>query len=148
MPNATVSQEVVRKQLHSLEGAWIEVKQLPFGKMLERRDKASRFMQELDPRARNANMKVQIDIMNEWSRRFDFKECIVDHNLEDANGGKLDFGNPMTFDILDPKVGSEIERIIDELNQEDEQDLEDFPKSLTSSSVDNGKKLSDISQDS
>jgi hypothetical protein len=148
MPNATVSTDVVKKELKSCEGAWVELRQLPFGKMLERRDKASRFMQELDPRARNANMKVQIDIMNEWSRRFDFKECIVDHNLEDAQGNQLNFGNPMTFDILDPKIGAELERLIDELNQEDEQDLEDFPNALTSSSEDNGKPQIAATQES
>src|SRR5262245_9652619 len=140
MPNATVSQEAIKYSLKSLDGAWVELRQLPFGKMLIRRDKATRMLQELDPRAtRESTFKVQIDILNEWGRRFDFKECIVDHNLEDSSGAKLDFGNPITLDILDPRVGAEIEAYIDELNGENEQDLEDFRKRPTSSSEDNGR---------
>lgn len=120
MPNATISDEAVRKELKSLPEGFVMLRQLPFGRILTRRDKASRFLQQMNPNSKPGDItQLQIDILNEASRQYDFANCIVDHNLEDRFGNKLDFGNPMTLDILDPKVGQEIERYIDELNQEE-----------------------------
>lgn len=120
MPRATVNSEATRVDLKSLAGGFVTLRQLPFGQMLSRRDRAARFLQEVNPRARQDDIShVQIDILNEASRIYDFKHCIVDHNLEDDQGNKLDFANPMTLQVLDPKVGAEIEREIDKLNRED-----------------------------
>lgn len=141
MPNATVQQETIRKDLKSLIGAWVELKPLPFGQTLERRDKATQMSMEQEVRdggrrrSKQEQAKFIIDTLNTWSVAYDFKHCIIDHNLEDAQGQKLDFGNPMTLQILDPRVGQEIERYIDELNnEEDEEELQDFIKLHTSSS--------------
>jgi hypothetical protein len=120
MPKATVSQDVVRKDLKSCPDGWVELRQLPFGQMLTRRDKASRLVQEARPNAKQNDMvRVQFEILHEWSNQYDFKHCIVDHNLEDDEGQKLDFGNPMTLQVLDPKIGAEIEGYITEMNQEE-----------------------------
>ena len=113
MPKATVSQDTVKKELKSLPEGFVTLRPLPFGLLLQRRDNAS-----------NLSMKggtdnVDINLMQRWSRQFEFQHCIVDHNLEDENGSKLDFGNDMTFDALDPKIGQEIEKYIDELNGEE-----------------------------
>jgi hypothetical protein len=120
MPRATVNQEATRVDLKSLPGGFVMLKQLPFGQMLSRRDRAARYLQEINPRAaRDDISKIQIDILNEASRIYDFKHCIIDHNLEDEHGNKLDFGNAMTLQVLDPKIGAEIETEIDKLNRED-----------------------------
>jgi hypothetical protein len=120
MPRATVNSEATRVDLKSLPGGFVMLKQLPFGQMLSRRDKAARYLQEVNPRAaRDDISKIQIDILNEASRIYDFKNCIIDHNLEDDQGNKLDFGNAMTLQVLDPKVGAEIEREIDKMNRDD-----------------------------
>ena len=120
MPKATVSNETVRKELQTCPGGWVELRQLPFGQMLVRRDKASRMIQEVRPNAKKTDVQhVEFDILHEWANRYDFKHCIVDHNLEDEDGNKLDFSNGMTLQVLDPKIGAEIEKYIDELNQEE-----------------------------
>lgn len=120
MPRATVSTDTTHKDLTTCPGGYVELRQLPFGQMLTRRDKASRMIQEIDPKAKESDIaRVQVDILNEWGRRYDFKHCIADHNLEDENGIKLDFSNALAIDILDPRIGQEIERYIDELNQAD-----------------------------
>jgi hypothetical protein len=78
--------------------------------------------------------KIDLETMSRWTRQFEFSNCIVDHNLEDEHGVKLDFTNPMTLSVLDPKVGEEIEQYIEELNMEgDEESLEDFMKRHVSS---------------
>jgi hypothetical protein len=48
--------------------------------------------------------------------QIDFQSCIVDHNLEDETGRKLDFRSFSDIDMLDPKIGEEISTLIDELN--------------------------------
>lgn len=123
MPDATISDEVIRKDLKSLPGAWVDLRPLPFGQMLERRDRASRMSMETGQKGKNN--KVDIDTMQTVSRQYEFMHCIVDHNLEDRSGVKLNFSNPQTISILNPKVGGEIETYIDDLNQPDE-DVEPF----------------------
>lgn len=113
MPKATVSQETVKKELKSCEGGFVTLKKLPFGLLLERRDNASKLSMH------GGDDKVDIALMQRWSRQFEFGHCIIDHNLEDDNGAKLDFNNEMSIYALDPKIGQEIERYLDELNQED-----------------------------
>jgi hypothetical protein len=132
MPKATVSQETVRKELKSLTGGFVELRKLPFGLLLERRDNASKM--SMSGRG-GEDSKVDIALMQRWSRQFEFQHCIVDHNLEDENGNKLDFNNDMSIYALDPKIGQEIERYLDELNgEEEESDKKAFhgPSSVSS----------------
>lgn len=123
MPKATVNTEATRVDLKSLPGGFVYLRQLPFGQMLTRRDKAARYLQEVNPAAKDGDIgHIQIDILNEASRLYDFSHCIADHNLEDDSGNLLDFSEKMvamTLQVLDPRIGAEIEREIDKLNQED-----------------------------
>lgn len=123
------------------EPGYIMVRPLPFGMKLERRDKATRMAMEVESgRGRKGQdtttQKFDLTTYNEWAVQFDFKYCIGDHNLLDAAGHKLDFNNPMTFKLLDPKVGSEIEAIVNRYNEdESEESLEDFIQRSTTSSA-------------
>jgi hypothetical protein len=83
--------------------------------MLKRRDMAAKYMQEFGTGRSNTN-KITIDILNEASRKYDFAHCIIDHNLEDDKGNKLDFSNSLSLEILDPRIAAEIENEIDKLN--------------------------------
>jgi hypothetical protein len=136
MPVATVSQKTERKDLKTLEGGFVELKQLSFDQILERRDKAMRMSMEQKPnRKKDDTARVEFESAMQWDRFFTFSTCIVDHNLEDENGKPLNFNNRMTLKALDPKIGSEIEKYIEEMNEdEDEESLEDFMKRHSSSS--------------
>lgn len=139
MPKATVSQELHHHDLKTLEGGFVKLKQLSFDQMLERRDKAMRMtMESQTTGTRQPTSKIEMESAMQWTRFFEFSNCIVEHNLEDDNGVPLNFNNPMTLRILDPKIGAEVERLIEELNQEDEESLEDFTKRLSLSSKENG----------
>jgi hypothetical protein len=138
MPNATVDpNKFERVELKTLAEAFIEVRPLPYGMKLQRRDKATKMYMEANPGKRKQEaegdvQRFELETMNEWATLFDFAYCIGDHNLEDVNGVKLDLGSPMTLKILNPKVGSEIESIISSLNDEEsEEDIEDFIKRHT-----------------
>lgn len=151
MPRATVATELHHRNLKTLEGGWVKLRQLSFDQMLERRDNALRMSMETSSgrrNNRNANQKVLLDSAMQWTRQFEFSHCIVEHNLEDDNGQPLNFSNPMTLKVLDPKVGQEIERYIEELNQEDEESLEDFTKQLSSSSNDSTTEQSESTEES
>jgi hypothetical protein len=120
------------------EPGYIMVRPLPYGMKKERQDKATKMAMEVEAGKRkkgeDAVQKFDLETMNAWAVQFDFAYCIGDHNLLDSAGNKLDFTNPMTMKLLDPKVGSEIEAIINELNEDiDEESLEDFIKRSTSS---------------
>ena len=152
MPVATVSSESVRHELKSLpangteEGGFVLVRPLPYGMVLERRDKGSKLSMEQEVqargrgRSRNQNepqvSKLELETLSSWMMQYDFAYCITDHNLTAANGQKLDFSNPMGVRALDPKVGAEIESILSELNEpdEDEESLENFTTASTSAS--------------
>jgi hypothetical protein len=107
-----------------------------------RQDIAARMYQE--QKISNAKKGVKEDtirgyfeIMNVAVTEFEFRNCIVDHNLEDENGNPIDFTRPMQAWRLDPKIGAEIGRYIDDLNkEEDEDDLAPLPIALSSSSLD------------
>jgi hypothetical protein len=148
MPRATVNSEATRVDLKSLPGGFVTLKQLPFGQMLSRRDRAARYLQEVNPRAaRDDISRIQIDILNEASRIYDFKHCILDHNLEDEQGNKLDFNNAMTLQVLDPKVGAEIEREIDKMNREDfDEEVFTTPSEASSTETGEGSPEAEVSQ--
>ena len=152
MPRATVSQEVVHKELKTLEGGFVDLKQLSFDQILERRDKAMRMsMEQVDDKKKSKNEKtmVQFESAMQWARFFEFSNCIVEHNLEDDNGKPLNFNNPMTMKILDPKIGSEIEKYIEEMNMEDDDEsLEDFMNAASSSSLNDTTKPNESTEPS
>ena len=140
MPRATVSTDTVRKELRTCPGGFVELRQLSYAEMMTRRDIASRMYADVS--TDQANMKAQdtirqyMEVVNVAIMEFEFKNCIVDHNLEDDQGNKLDFANPMALRILNPKIGSEIDRYIEAMNQEDEQSIVPLETPPTSSSQD------------
>jgi len=145
---ASKKRDTVRHDLKSVEGGWIEIRQLSYDEMLERRDGASKILMETGGSRRNAaSQKMAIQLANKWSNHFTFPRCIVDHNLSDEETEKkYDFSKPdVVFKSLDPKVGTEIESLIDELNQEAEEE-EDFTEPSNLSSQDGQNNLFESSE--
>ena len=139
MPRATVSTDTVRKELKSCPEGYVELRQLSWAEMMKRRDIASRMYADVSTKqgvATQETIRQYMEVVNVAIMEFEFKNCIIDHNLEDDAGNKLDFSNPMSLQILNPKIGSEIDRYIEELNQEDEQSVVPLEKQPTSSSPD------------
>src|SRR5215471_11084816 len=104
MPVATRKAATIKHDLHSCEGGWVELRQLSYDEMLERRDGGIKVVME-QSQGRNVDPKTSMQIANKWSNYFSFPRCIVDHNLTDENGVPLDFGKPeQVFRFLDPRV--------------------------------------------
>jgi len=129
MPVGTRRNEPIKHDLRTLPpDGYVVLRQLSYDEMLERRDGATKMLMERGPSGRNADSKMAVQIANRWSNRFSFPRCIQEHNITDDNGVALDFSErsiDMTFKILDPRIGAEIERLIDEMNNEEEVE-EDF----------------------
>lgn len=124
------------------EDGYVMLRPLPYGMKLEQRDKSVQQIMHMKAPARrgerrpdNTEVPVEMKTASEWSNWYEMSYCIGEHNLTDKNGHLVDFTKPMTFKSLDPKVGSEIEALLFEINRdEDEESLEDFHKrSITSS---------------
>jgi hypothetical protein len=136
MPIGTVSLQPIRRDLKSLPpDGFVMLRQLPYWDVLERRDGASKASMESVKRkpgqSREDTTKLSIETFQTWERAYIFKNCIVDHNITDDKGVLLDFTKPQTLKMLNPKIGMEIERYIDELNSEDDEDIEDFPSAAS-----------------
>ena len=135
------------------ENGFVILRALPYGMKLTRRDKATRMMMRSQPTPKGKKPgedvnTIELESYNEWAVAFDFANCILDHNLTDQNKRKLDFSRPMSIKLLNPKVGSEIERLINDLNEdEDEATLDDFPLALNSSLVEEDNTSSENGQD-
>lgn len=117
------------------EGGFVMLRPLPYSKIVVRRDNAMkmRMIQQRQKRNQPAPDQQVIDLeqMGSWTTEFDWTYCIGDHNITDTKGRKLDFKTSaalrMSLQTLNPKVGLEIEKLIDSLNQdEDDETMEDF----------------------
>jgi hypothetical protein len=132
-------------------GGWVDLRPLPYGMKLTQRDKSIRQTMEMKAPKRGQKpddtIRTEMETASEWSNLFEMSYCIVDHNLTDAQGVKLDFTNRLVFKALNPKVGSEIEQLLFDLNREEgEETLEDFlSRSSTSSGDEKSMSAKDFS---
>jgi hypothetical protein len=141
MPDGTITTEYSDPiPLKSLPpDGYITVRPMPYGRMVKRRDSASRMSMEAATKARGRKaseeevQKISIETLQYNATVEEWAYCIGDHNITDKHGRKLDFSNPISIDVLSPKVGAEIESILTELNGGDE-DLEDFTQPASESS--------------
>lgn len=130
---------------------FVMLRPLPYGMKLSRRSKATKMMMRSQPiqdrKAKGAQTQEQVfevESMDEWAVAFDFAYCIGDHNLQNRDGSLIQFdkNTVMKIRLLDPKVGTEVEKLIDTLNNdEDEESLEDFLKRQDTSSSDEPSSL-------
>lgn len=143
MPRATVDiNETEKHDLKSCPGGFVELRRMNYGELIARRQMASDMVFKADPKARgrNSNAEATIKSHQEEVVAYEYKTCIVDHNLEDANGQKLDFRSPHTIRMLDPRVGQEISDTIDRMNQFDSEDGDESGNSLNGSTNSSGVK--------
>jgi hypothetical protein len=117
MPKATVNIESQRFELKTCEGGFVELKVMSYGEYLRRRDLISK----MSFKGQGKNTEAVMEMVNEQLTLFEFSKCIVDHNLEDDGGTKLDLTKAHALQRLDPRIGEEISTYIDRLNKWDEQ---------------------------
>lgn len=133
MPKATVSKDTEKYDLKSLDGAFVELRQMSYGEVLRQRG----LMQTVSGVGGSSKDGTgpRMEFRFEESRQFEFERCVVDHNLEDEGGTKLDFRKEGTLRQLDPRVAQEIENLIDKMNSPPtEEEARSFPQASTNGS--------------
>lgn len=124
MPKAIVSvNDTDKHDLKSLPGAYVVLRRMSYMQTIERQS-----LMKLSI----ATQKGGKDIMGEMAmasveiQKFEFGHCIVEHNLEkDDNGTLLNLVNNADLQMLDPRVGQEIQQLIEDQNNFDNEELGD-----------------------
>lgn len=117
MPRATVDINDTRQfDLKTLAGGQVTLRRMSYGKYLERQQLAMTMaIEQAEKKGQMGDVKV--DMNTAAVAYFEFKECIVDHNLTDHDDQPLDFRKPHTITLLDPRIGQEIGDHIREMNE-------------------------------
>lgn len=131
MPLAVVADNGGKRfELKSCEGAFVLLRQMTYGEWQRRSDLVSRIsIESASPnKGRNAvrDLVQRVDTQSLEVALFEFKTCVVQHNLEDASGRTLQLGARQDLERLDPRIGREIGQLIDEMNSWDEEEEENF----------------------
>lgn len=123
MPKATASiAEPEHHDLKTLPEGYVVLRRLTYGQKLERKAMAS--VASAETGGRGKNMKLQMAMVNEQATLYDFTHCLVDHNLEGDDGQKLNLADVTVIKSLDPRIGDEIEQLMDRMNNFEEDDPE------------------------
>lgn len=126
---------------------FIKARPLSYDEMLTRRDIAAKMIyRQRDTASKSPNgigakksaptTEEQVEMMMESANRatqtFQFANQILDHNLEFPGGVRINFANEAHLKKLPPKIGTEIETLLDSLNEDVPEG--DFPEPSTTSS--------------
>jgi hypothetical protein len=113
MPKATVDVESTQKyELKTCPEGFVVLRRMSYGQILQRR----MFTKLEVGGSGGKDFRGELAMANAKITEFEYAKCIVDHNLEDASGRKLDLTRAADFNQLDPKIGQEIEGYITEMN--------------------------------
>lgn len=113
------------------EGGFVTLRRMTYGQKLERMDMATQSTikaQQQKKKSRDIDAEMSIKMLNRVVTEYEFRTCIVDHNLQNEAGDLLNFHQAQSIDFLDPRVGDEISKYIGEMNNFEE-DEDDFLKS-------------------
>jgi hypothetical protein len=119
MPRAVIDfSETTKFPLRSLEGAFVELRRMSYGHKLQRQQMSMQMS------VKGVGKTAEMDLKTETVKVavFEMNACVVDHNLEDEKGEKLDLSQSSNVIRLDPRVGEEIGKYIDEMNNFEESD--------------------------
>jgi hypothetical protein len=102
---------------------FIVLKRMSYGQKLDRMKHVGKLSVDMRGRGKGGT-KGEMEMLQKASTIYDFRACIVDHNLTDPSGRKLNLSNERDIDSLDPRTGEEISTLIDELNNFETSDEE------------------------
>lgn len=119
MPRATVSaSDTTRFDLKTCDGGFVVLRRLSYGEKMKRQEMSFGAAMKMD-RKQTQSAEMVMDMAQTAATEFEFKNCIVEHNLEDDNGNLLDFRTAVHVHLLDPRIGEEISGYIDQMNNFD-----------------------------
>lgn len=126
MPRATVAFAPQRFDLKSCPGGFVVIKRMSYGLMLYRQQEALR--NSMSGGDGNESPELVMQMLQKRVAEVEFAKCIVDHNLDDENDNRLDFSTPAALDKLDPSIGEEIAKYIEEVNNTEKNGMQEEDK--------------------
>lgn len=113
VPVAVVVEDAKDFELKTVPGGVVRIRQMTYGERLVRNSMQGKMRVSADRRSEFAGeIEMAIDKIAMW----DFTHLVVEHNLEDADGRKLNFKNEADVRKLRSNVGEEIGTYIDKMN--------------------------------
>src|SRR5690349_6893897 len=122
MPVAVRSNDTEKFDLKTLPGAFVVLRRMSYGQILERR---ALMKLTFTSQGTGKSAEGEIAMANRAINLFEFRHCVVEHNLERVEGQLLNLNNAQDVDSLDPKVGQEVEKLIESLNNLEDEDSGD-----------------------
>lgn len=123
MPVATVSEDLEEFHLKSLPEGIVWLKRMTYGQKLQRQQTTTKMSMLM--KKGQKDVKGMLETLQTQAALYDFKTCVVRHNLTDPSGRELNFASPQDMSILDPRVGDEIAGLLDKMNNFEEYEDED-----------------------
>jgi len=94
---------------------FVVLRRMTYGQVVQRRA-LMKLSMDMSGKGRNKDFKGEMAMASVDINNFEFKHCIVEHNLEKSDGVLLNLASPVDLQLLDPRVGQEIERYITSMN--------------------------------
>lgn len=122
MPRATVNLTPERFPLETLpktddsEEGFVVLRRLSYGEKLQKDQEAMKMRFDMSTAGEEGGMDAEIAMINEYATLSELSKCVMDHNLEDESGRRLDFTKLADVRQLDPRVGDEIQSLLGKLN--------------------------------
>jgi hypothetical protein len=115
MPVAIRNEDTEKFDLKTLPGGTVTLRKMSYGQILERRA-LTKLTFSTQGKGRSSSVAGEIAMADRAVNLFEFRCCVVGHNLERVEGQLLDLTNPNDVIALDPRVGQEIEKLIEDMN--------------------------------
>jgi len=117
---ASVNTDTQRFELESVEGGWVELKEFGYGQSQRRFSELTNMKGSFGDNAKSEDRSLEIGMLQDKAAEFDFRHCIVDHNLEylDSQGQvrKFNFKGKHSLENLKASIGEEISGLIENIN--------------------------------
>lgn len=120
MPVGTVDVSSTKRfDLKTLDEGFVVLRRMSYGQSVERR---AMMKLSFNTGGGKKDFQGEMAMASVDIQRYEFAQCIVEHNITDANDTPLDLTKSSDMIRLDPRIGQEIEKYISELNNFDEDD--------------------------
>ncbi len=127
MPRATISTEPQHHDLKTCPGGFVELRRMSYGELMTSQDMAYQVSAKAGQNSDDPEMAMNIS--RAAVEEYQFRTCVVGHNLMDENDRVLDFKRKEDVHLLDGNVGQEISRLIGNIHDWQK----NFPNSETPS---------------
>jgi hypothetical protein len=119
MPRATVAAEPKRFDLKSCPpDGYVLIREMSYGERMVRNAKQGK-MKVLK---KNADHIGEVEMALAELSKWDMSNLVVEHNLQDDDGQLLDLSSDRDLRKLSSRIGEEIGKYIDELNNFDDEE--------------------------